>query len=79
MTDKIYPRWIFSPQYADRIVNSPEEEEALGPGWYDTSADFPVDETPLPVNPGPCPYCTAYKDRIAALEEQIVELEKAKE
>jgi hypothetical protein len=44
-----YPKWKYSPKTFDahaadgngRVVGNPDEEKALGPGWYDSPADFP--------------------------------------
>ena len=77
MADKVYPRWVFNPDALDRIVNTPEEEAALGEGWYDTPADFPQGSAATAAEQ--CPYCKVYQARITELENQIVDLEKAKE
>lgn len=77
MADKVYPRWMFNPTEQDRIVNTPDEEAALGTGWYDTPADFPGDSAEQAA--AECPYCKVYQARITELETQIVDLEKAKE
>lgn len=75
--DKIYPRWVFSPDHPDRIVYSEEEESVLGEGWYDTIADFPEGSAEQAADE--CPYCKVYQARITELETQILDLEKAKE
>ncbi len=50
-----YPRWIHHPSGRSVIVNTPEQEEAHGEGWYDTPADFqlPVVAPALPDNHEP--------------------------
>jgi hypothetical protein len=72
---RAYPRWLYHPDSAPSLVNSPEEEEALGSGWVDSPHGFNILE---PGEPEPCPYCSVYQDRIKQLEDQIIELEKAK-
>jgi hypothetical protein len=36
-----YPRWMFHPRKEAVIVNDPDEEKALGKGWYRSPAQFP--------------------------------------
>ena len=60
-----YPSIKYHPTLGRRRVNTPEEHVALGPGWYESPADFPsaaaeaasVAETPAPEKkkPGPKP------------------------
>jgi len=39
-----YPAWKYSPKHGARIVQTAEEFDALGEGWFDTPADFPEEE-----------------------------------
>jgi len=41
MEDKVYPRYMYHPDYEPLVVNSAEEEEELD-GWYDSPADYGV-------------------------------------
>jgi hypothetical protein len=38
---KVYPRYMYHPDYEPLVVASAEEEEELG-GWYDSPADYGV-------------------------------------
>jgi hypothetical protein len=79
LSTREYPRWVFSPNYADRVVASPDLDPVVQgeAGWYDTPADFPQDSAETAAEE--CPYCKVYQNRITELETQIVEMEKAKE
>jgi hypothetical protein len=40
-----YPKWVFHREEAPVIVKDAAQQEALGPGWYDTPA---CEDTPEP-------------------------------
>jgi len=45
MAEKVYPRYMYHPDYEPLVVHSEEEEEELD-GWYDTPADYGVFTAP---------------------------------
>jgi len=36
---RMYPKWCYHPVEGAKLVQGPEEHEALGQGWYDSPAD----------------------------------------
>jgi len=42
-----YPRWKYGAKGAAVVVNNAKEEEALGPGWYNSPADVPNEPIPI--------------------------------
>jgi hypothetical protein len=34
-----YPKWVYSPSAKAKIVQTEEEEEALGSGWFTSKAE----------------------------------------
>lgn len=45
-TDPNWPKAKYHEVHGGAVVNSAEEEEALGEGWYDSPADFGVITAP---------------------------------
>lgn len=43
-----YPKWKYHRAEQAQIVESPAEEEALGPGWADSPAEFEQAPEPEP-------------------------------
>ena len=41
-----YPKFLYHPEKAPRVVKSKEEHEALGPGWVESPAEFGVETCP---------------------------------
>lgn len=41
-----YPRFRYHPDKPAELVNSPEEEKALGAGWYKSPAEYGVETAP---------------------------------
>lgn len=39
-----FPKFKYHPELEAVIVHTPDEETALGDGWYNTPADFPQAE-----------------------------------
>lgn len=46
----LYPAWVYHKTEAPRLVNTAEEDAALGPDWSNTPATFA--EPDLPVSEG---------------------------
>lgn len=65
----MYPRVMYHPTKGPRLVESPEQEEALGNEWSRTP--FPADAMPETPADDPIAALTA---RVEALEAQVAEL-----
>ena len=52
MSDKPYvpyPKWLYHPNGESRLVNSPDEREALGDEWRETpAAEETTEKEPMP-------------------------------
>jgi hypothetical protein len=35
-----FPKWKYHEEYEEKVVQSAEEEKALGPEWVDSPAEF---------------------------------------
>jgi hypothetical protein len=43
-----YPKWLYHPSKDAVVVPDEEAHKALGPGWYESPADFPRPPQPAP-------------------------------
>lgn len=39
-----YPKWLYHREESPKVVNDPDEHEALGAGWEESPAAFEAEE-----------------------------------
>jgi hypothetical protein len=70
---KVYPSHRYHRELGSRLVKSAEEDEALGPGWFHSPAEFGVETCP---GRTPDPVIAAKK---SALEKPETLIDKVEE
>src|SRR5437764_1005498 len=67
-----FPKCKQHPVFGPRIVQTPEQEAALGEGWYDSTADFPeIEVDNAPVEAPSCASCEALTKALAEQEDKF--------